>query len=324
MTNCVECTPAQAAKLLLEQERFTILIHRHPDGDTIGSGMALLHALRDMGKQVRLHSPDPISRRYGLVVEEEDTTAGLENSFVVAVDVADPALLGRLEEEYGHRVDLCVDHHPSNKRYAKNLLLRGEYASCCEAVYELLLALGCTITPQMANGIYLGASTDTGCFRYGNTTANTHFVASKAIEAGANHGMINRVIFETVTPQRMVFESRVKETLQYFYGGHCALMYQLQSAFEGLDVDESELEGISNIPRTIEGVEVGVTVRQQADGSCRISLRSSDFVDASEICQRFGGGGHKRAAGCTIQATPEEAGMAVVKAIGDYFPGQSL
>ena len=242
----------------------------------------------------------------------------------MAVDVADPALLGRLEEEYGHRVDLCVDHHPSNKRYAKNLLLRGEYASCCEAVYELLLALGCTITPQMANGIYLGASTDTGCFRYGNTTANTHFVASKAIEAGANHGMINRVIFETVTPQRMVFESRVKETLQYFYGGHCALMYQLQSAFEGLDVDESELEGISNIPRTIEGVEVGVTVRQQADGSCRISLRSSDFVDASEICQRFGGGGHKRAAGCTIQATPEEAGMAVVKAIGDYFPGQSL
>lgn len=324
MTNCVECTPAQAAELLLQQERFTILIHRHPDGDTIGSGMALLHALRSMGKQVRLHSPDPISRRYGLVVEEEDTTAGLEDSFVVAVDVADPALLGSLQEEYGHRVDLCVDHHPSNKRYAKNLLLRGEYASCCEAIYELLLALGCPITPQMANGIYLGTSTDTGCFRYGNTTANTHFVASKAIEAGANHGMINRVIFETVTPQRMVFESRVKETLQYFYGGNCALMYQLQSAFEGLDVDESELEGISNIPRTIEGVEVGVTVRQQADGNCRISLRSSDFVDASEICQRFGGGGHKRAAGCTIQATPEEAGMAIVKAIGDYFPGQSL
>jgi len=324
MNNCIECTPAQAAKLLLEQERFTILIHRHPDGDTIGSGMALLHALRDMGKQVRLHSPDPISKRYGLVVEEEDTTAGLENSFVVAVDVADPALLGRLEEEYGHRVDLCVDHHPSNKRYAKNLLLRGEYASCCEAVYELLLALGCIITPQMANAIYLGASTDTGCFRYGNTTANTHYVAAKAIEAGANHGMINRVIFETVTPQRMEFESRVKKTLQYFYGGHCALMYQLQSAFEGLDVDESELEGISNIPRTIEGVEVGVTVREQADGSCRISLRSSDFVDASEICQRFGGGGHKRAAGCTIHSTPQEAGMAIVKAIGDYFPGHSL
>ena len=99
MHNCLECTPARAAQLLLEQERFTILIHRHPDGDTIGSGMALLHALRNMGKQVRLHSPDPISKRYGLVVEEEDTTAGLENSFVVAVDVADPALLGRLEEE---------------------------------------------------------------------------------------------------------------------------------------------------------------------------------------------------------------------------------
>ncbi|MBR5558889.1 MAG: bifunctional oligoribonuclease/PAP phosphatase NrnA [Oscillospiraceae bacterium] len=324
MSNCIDCTPAQAAALLLEQERVTILIHRHPDGDTIGSGMALLHALRDMGKQVRLHSPDPISKRYGLVVEDEDTTAGLENSYVVAVDVADPALLGRLEEEYGHRVDLCVDHHPSNKRYAKNLLLRGEYASCCEAVYELLLALGCAITPVMANGIYLGASTDTGCFRYGNTTANTHYVASKAIEAGANHGMINRVIFETVTPQRMVFESRVKETLQYFYGGHCALMYQLQSAFEGLDVEESELEGISNIPRTIEGVEVGVTVREQADGSCRISLRSSDFVDASEICQRFGGGGHKRAAGCTMHTTPEQAGMSIVKAIGDYFPEESL
>ncbi|MBQ8917761.1 MAG: bifunctional oligoribonuclease/PAP phosphatase NrnA, partial [Oscillospiraceae bacterium] len=115
-----------------------------------------------------------------------------------------------------------------------------------------------------------------------------------------------------------------KETLEYHYGGHCALMYQLQSAFEGLSVEESELEGLSNIPRQIEGVEVGVTVREQADGTCRISLRSSDFVDASEVCQRFGGGGHKRAAGCTLAMKPAEAGMAVVKAIGDYFPGESL
>lgn len=322
--NCIDCTPAQAAALLLEQKRFTILIHRHPDGDTIGSGFALMAALRGLGKEVRLHSPDALSRRYGIVTGTEDTTAGLENSFVVAVDVADLALLGRLEGEYGQRVDLCVDHHPSNKRYAKNLLLRGESASCCEVIYDLLVAMGCEITPAIANAIYLGASTDTGCFRYGNTTANTHLVAAKVIEAGADHGRINRVIFETVSPQRLTFESRVRETLQYFYGGHCALMYQLQSAFAGLDLEESELEGISNIPRTIEGVEVGVTVRQQADGSCRISLRSSDFVDASEICQRFGGGGHKRAAGCTICAEPTEAGMAVVRAIGDYFPGERL
>lgn len=322
--NCIDCTPAQAAALLLARQRFTILIHRNPDGDTIGSGFALMAALRGLGKEVRLHSPDVLSRRYGIVTGQEDTTAGLENSFVVAVDVADPALLGRLEEEYGQRVDLCVDHHPSNKRYAKNLLLRGESASCCEVIYDLLVAMKCEITPAVASAIYLGASTDTGCFRYGNTTANTHLVAAKVIQAGADHGRINRVIFETVSPQRLTFESRVRETLQYFYGGHCALMYQLQSAFAGLALEESELEGISNIPRTIEGVEVGVTVRQQADGSCRISLRSSDFVDASEICQRFGGGGHKRAAGCTICAEPAEAGMAVVRAIGDYFPGERL
>lgn len=324
MTNCIDCTTAQAAELLRRQEQVTILIHRHPDGDTIGSGMALLRALRAMGKKARLHSPDPISDRYGLVVKEEDTTAGLQESYIVAVDVADPALLGCLEQEYGQRVDLCVDHHPSNRRYAQNLLLKGEYASCCEVIYELLLALECPITPDIANAIYLGTSTDTGCFRYGNTTANTHLVASKMIEAGADHGMINRIMFETVTRARMIFESRVKETLEYHYGGHCALMYQLQSAYEGLKVDESELEGISNIPRNIEGVEVGVTVREQADGTCRISLRSSDFVDASEICQRFGGGGHKRAAGCTIRQTPQQAGRAVVEAIGDYFPGEQL
>lgn len=321
MTNCMECTPAAAAALLQAQQRFTILIHRHPDGDTIGSGMALLLALRSLGKEARLFSPDPIASRYGMVVGEEDTSAGLPESFVVAVDVADPALLGRLEEEYGSRVDLCVDHHPSNKRYAKNLLLRGDSASCCEVMYDLLLQLGCTLTPAMADALYLGASTDTGCFRYGNTTANTHRVVADLIEAGARHGLINRVMFETVSPARMILENRVKETLSFHWGGRCALMYQLQSAFEGLQVEESELEGISNIPRSIEGVEVGITVREQADGSCRVSMRSSEYVDVSAVCQRFGGGGHKRAAGCTLQLAPQEAGRVMVEAVADSFRG---
>ena len=324
MTNCMECTPAQAAKLLLEQERFTVLIHRHPDGDTIGAGMALLMALRSLGKQVRLHSPDPIASRYGMVVGEEDTSSGLENSFIVAVDVADPALLGSLEEAYGSRVDLCVDHHPSNKRYARNLLLRGDSASCCEVLYDLLLALGCTLTPAIAGALYLGASTDTGCFRYGNTTANTHYVAARLIEAGADHDTINRVMFETVSPARMIFENRVKETISIHYGGKCAIMYQLQSFFEGLQVEESELEGLSNIPRTIEGVEVGITVREQPDGTCRVSMRSSEYVDVSEVCQQFGGGGHKRAAGCTLHMTPQQAGQAMLQAVGSWFPGVEL
>jgi len=318
---CAGCTVQQAAQLLKQQPQVTILCHQRPDGDTIGSGFALALALRALGKQVRLRCPDPIPARYDVVTGCYQPPAGGADGFVAAVDVADPSLLGSLEAEYCSRVDLCIDHHPSNKYYAKNLLLRGNSASCSEIVFDVVKALGVPLTPPIADALYLGVSTDTGCFRFANVTAGTHLVAAELIAAGADHTLIDRLMFETVSLGRLQVECRAKASIEYYFGGKCAVMYLRRRDLEGLDVDESELEGFANIPRSIAGVEVGVTVREQNDGSCRISLRSSDSVNASAVCEAFGGGGHARAAGCNIAGSPEEACGALLPVLAPCFPG---
>lgn len=310
----MDITIAQAAAELLLQDNITILCHRKPDGDTLGSGYALHQALAQLGKGSVVRCADPCPPNMAEVMTQT-VPHSLQECYVVAVDVADSKLLGALEAEYADRVNLVIDHHPSNTRYGEKTLLAPEAASTTELVGRLLPLLGVTLTPSIATCLYVGLATDTGCFRYANTTADTLRMAAQMLECGIDSGELNRVLFETKSPGRVAVECSILQSMEYFYQGHCAVM-TIPMALQTLhDVEDSELDGLAALPRQIEGVWVGVTIREKPE-ECRISVRTTREADASAICAAFGGGGHLRASGCTITGTVAFAKERLVEEIG--------
>lgn len=319
----MEITLQQAARQLLEQDHITILCHRKPDGDTTGSALALYEALSGLGKKVRIRCGDPFPEQFSFLTQAYEEPGEFQEQFIVAVDVASAPLLGSLEAEYGSRVDLCIDHHGSNSRYARQLLLDGGAAAAAELVYRLIGQMEVPLTAHMALCIYTGIATDTGCFCFSNTTPASFRIAAEVLETGAPVAEANRRLFESKKPGRVALEARVLSGLEYYYGGHCAVIVIPSALREEFGVDDSELDGLSSIPRKIEGVWVGVTIREQ-EGCCRVSLRTTAEADACAICAAFGGGGHVRASGCTIEGTPQRAKELLLREIGcQVFSGMS-
>lgn len=291
---------ADAARLLEEMEDIVIVTHSHPDGDTLGAGYALCRGLRQLGKRARVICPDPIPAKYQYLWQQLSPLPDFTPTHVVAVDVAAIQLLGALEGTYAGRFDLCIDHHPSNELYAKATWLQPKAAATAEMMYQLLVSLGVTFDRHLANCIYTGLSTDTGCFKYANTTPQTMRIAAEMMEYGADAAAINRVMFDTKSRSCMELEKLAIASLEFHLDGCCAMMYITQDMYAKSHSDNSECEGLASIPRQAEGVQVGITLRENPDGSFKASVRTDETVSACAICSLAGGGGHLRAAGCTL------------------------
>ena len=303
-----------AVSMLRNADKILILTHRNPDGDTLGSGFALLRALRQLGKRARLLNADSINEKYSHLYEglsEDD----FEEEFIVSVDVAEKKLLGDLMEKYADKVDLSVDHHGTGKLFAKNTYCESESASACEILYEIIKALGVKIDKGIADCIYTGCSTDTGCFKYSNVTARTHRIAAELIEYGADHSKINEKMFDTKSMNSIMLERMCYETLESFGDGKVAVITVTKEMLRKSGTDKSALDAIKPITRQIEGVEIGLTVKEEDNGAAGISIRTSENYDASAICAHFGGGGHIRAGGCEIKDTTENAKEKVIEYI---------
>jgi len=302
----------QTAALLLAQDDILILTHQSPDGDTMGSGYALCLALQQLGKRAMVLCSDPIPRRMTFVTAHLNPELMLNDAaqtkFVVAVDIADVKLMGAGLAAYHLKdaVDLCIDHHPSNKEYAKNLLLCGEEAAACQILYDVICAMGCTITPAIAECLYLGISTDTGCFRYSNTQPRSHQIAAKLMETGIDWYEINKQMFEIKSAAQMELERQALQTLRMCCGGKAAMISVTQQILSASGATLEDTESITSVPRNIEGVEIGATLKERPEGGFKVSVRTGENVDASEVCAVFGGGGHKRAAGCMIKEPLEQ------------------
>lgn len=305
----------EAAKLLKEKDNILILTHRNPDGDTLGSGFALVRALRNMGKKARLINNDPIPSKYAYLYEgigEEDFT----EEFIVSVDVAERGLLGKdLGEKYGDRVDLAVDHHESSRFFAKVTCCESDSASCCEIIYLIIRAMGTPVTKEIADCIYTGMSTDTGCFKYSNVTPRTHRIAAELIEAGADHSRINIRMFETKSMGDFMLQKMCLDSLEVYGEGRVAVIAVTKAMLSECGVDKSSLDAIKPLTRQIEGVEIGITLKEENDGRVGISVRTGEKYDASAICAHFGGGGHIRAGGCEIKGTIENVREKIKKYI---------
>ena len=306
----------EAAEFLRSHDDYLILMHASPDGDTLGCGYALCTALQRMGKRARAVCPDEIPHRFDYM-REGVSQQEFEHKTIVAVDVADTKLLGDMKET-GDKADLCIDHHVSNTEYAQRLLLREHYASACELMYEVLTALGCEIDRVIANCLYTGVATDTGCFKFSNTKPQTHIVAAKLMECGAEIAPINYAMFELKTQGRIKLEQEVLRNMRYFGDGHIAMVTVMLDTIAGIsDIDSDDVGAMASIPRQIEGVDIGISMKEKKPGLFKASLRSSERIDVSRIAQSFGGGGHARAAGCSFTCSFDEAVEQIVNASCD-------
>lgn len=290
----------ETASLISEQKRVLILTHRNPDGDTLGSGFALMHAVKKLGIEAKVWCCDEVPQKYNYMYSAEDF-GDYSDAYVIAVDVADNKLLGSGEiEKYKDKVKLCIDHHISNKEYAENLLLR-DCGAACEIIYDVILALGVEIDKAIADCLYTGISTDTGCFMFSNVSTRTHLIAADLMEKGANIVDINRVMFDTKSMGYFMLEAAALQTVETLFDGKCAVMTITKEMMAKTGTCESDCDGIAGIPRKIEGVLVSATLRERDDNTYKVSMRSHAPVDSAKICLTLGGGGHARAAGCELR-----------------------
>lgn len=307
---CKDITVSFAAATLMAERDWLILTHQYPDGDTLGSAFALCRALQLTGRKARVLCADPIPAKYDYLTapSRADEVTG---AHIVAVDVADTKLLGAsLEAAYADHVDLCIDHHLSNTRYAARLLLE-DCSAAAMPVMKVIAAMGVAMDPLIAEALYTGISTDTGCFKYSNTTAETHRLAAELMDAGARADMINREMFDIKSRARMELERLALAGMQFHFHGRVAVMPITLEMIRCAGAVENDMEGLPPIPRQVEGVWVGVTLREKADGGFKVSFRTGKHANASAIAALLGGGGHAAAAGCNLDQ-PLDAAIALI------------
>ena len=305
----------RAADLLQSWDRILILSHRSPDGDTLGCASALSRTLISLGKSVQFRCADPVPKNMAYlfaVIEYSD----FEPERIVTVDVADKALLGALEP-LGERVDLAIDHHGTHRPFAREIWVDDTAGAACQMIYKLVQAMGVEITPEIADCLYTGISTDTGCFRYSNASPETHRTAASLLECGARAAEINRAMFETKSRAAVELLKHVYGDMEFYHDGRCAVLCLTRALLEETGAGESELTGVSSFVRQVEGVLIGLTLQERGENEYKVSMRSNAPASAQAVCARFGGGGHKFAAGCTIHAPLEEAKAQIVAACGE-------
>lgn len=311
---CRELNLKQTARFLKKHDNYVILTHASPDGDTLGAAYALYYGLKETGKQASVICPDLIPEKYSYFVHDTDHVRR-DGATVVAVDVADKRLLGSLCGDFGDCVDLTIDHHVSNTRYAKELLLDSAAAATAEIIFELLMKMNVNINDITAKALYTGIATDTGCFKYSCVTAKTHMIAAQLHEYNINAAEINRIMFDTKSRRLMELERMVLDTAEYHFDGRCMLLAVTAEMQEKTGCSGPELEGIAVISRSVEGVLAGVTVKQSGDNEYKVSMRTYPPLDASAICRRLDGGGHRAAAGATVCGSLEEVKKAVLDSV---------
>lgn len=309
-----QLTIEEAAQVLHHQNRFRIMTHRRPDGDTIGSAAALCRGLRQLGKEAYLLENPQVTQRYLPYVQGLTCPVEERGETVISVDVAGPEMFSKGAE--GLTVDMLLDHHGSNPGFAGSGIIRPEAAATGEIVAAVLDALGAHWDPAMAEALYVALSTDTGCFRYSNTTAVTLRTAARCLEAGVDAARLNRTLFETVRVERLRLNAYLAQHVELLDGGRIALCRIPKQVEEETGVTEDDMEDVSSFARNIAGVELAVTFRTMDSGDTKLSIRSGPGYDAARIAQTLHGGGHRAAAGATVAGNQEEARRLVLQAIG--------
>ncbi len=307
-------------KLISEAGSVAIYPHVSADGDAIGSSLALGMALRNAGKKVSVYIEEDIPTVYRFLpgaelagfYDENDEVADLN----IALDTGDVGRLGsRAEAFFMAPCTINIDHHVTNTKYAHLNFVNAVSASTGEITYLLLKKLKMEINANIATCLYTAIATDTGGFQYQNTTAETHKIIAELLSTGINVGEISQRIYDNTTYEKLKLNAKSIELLELHENSKLAVVALSLDDILSTGAKEEDCDGIVNIGRSIESVEVSALIKEKGNNEIRVNLRSKNYVDVSEVAAAFDGGGHKRAAGCTIIGTVEEVKGKIIEAI---------
>ena len=307
------------AEWLRRNDDYLILTHRRPDGDTLGCAGALASHLQENGKTAYVLFNEETTDRYLDLVSDFWAPEGFEPKHVISVDTANNDLFGENARRYCKNISLCIDHHVSNTVESDYKCTDAERAACGELVYDILFAFCDKIGPKTAGCLYAAVVTDTGCFAYANTTAQTLEVAAKLIKAGAPHKQMNKIFFRTKTKARVKLEAMIFSGMELYFNEEAAIVTITRAMLSEIGAAEDDLDDISALAGIVEGVKCAVTIRQLAEKTCKISVRSLPGINSNDICAGLGGGGHAMAAGATVEKTTEEAKAEILLILDDVF-----
>jgi bifunctional oligoribonuclease and PAP phosphatase NrnA len=296
----------QFRRLLDEYQEFVLTCHETPDGDAIGSEIALYHALLSLGKQVRIVNSDPVPDKYSylfepgtveLVGERDDHDVG--RSVLIILDTNDIHNIGMVAARLlpGAAEYFIIDHHESGSDITSGRLIEVEASSTCEILYKIFIDLEIEINRPAAIALYTGIIYDTGCFVYPKTTAFTFSAAAHLVKIGANPYKLYSAIYESNSISSLRLQSKVLSTLELLFDNQVAVQTMLKETILEAEAGYEEADTIINFPLRSERVRVSVFFKENLEGLLRCSLRSKGNINVSLIAQQFGGGGHKTAAG---------------------------
>ncbi len=309
----------EVCEKLISVKNPIIVMHRAPDGDAVGSAMALFHILSNLGKRVGYLCADKIPKRLEFLTEgcENTTYSDYSSCDFICVDVASPAQLGNLPERVKEAATpyLMIDHHSSGTIFADNYVCANACATG-EIIFDIAKELEKKgyiegFTPLMINTLYASISSDSGCFKYSTVTPHTHLVAAELLNMGADASEINRLLFDCKSEEILKAEGFALTKMKSFFGGKLNLVCVTKKERDELGLELEFFETIIDVVRSLDGVEIAVAIKELDDGTYKASMRSVE-KDVASLCVKLGGGGHMRAAGCTIYASSEQEAVDIV------------
>ena len=312
-------TVQETAALLKTFDNVLILTHIRPDGDTVGCAAALCAALRTLGKTAYLLPNPGLTNSTAPYFRPYEAPADFTPYKVVSTDIATLGLLPDNAKLYADRIDLAIDHHPSFEHFGRENIVRSEAAACGELMYSIGSELG-PITAEIALSLYVAVSTDTGGFIYGNTTSNTHAVAAALMNTGIDYQTVNKAFFRTKSRKRMQLEGAMLSSAEFYDNNRVAVLSVPMALMERFAATESDAEDLSSLGPQIEGVDCAITMRELRPDVWKMSVRTGNRINATEVCRILGGGGHAAAAGCTVEAPWAESKRRILAAVAEIAP----
>jgi bifunctional oligoribonuclease and PAP phosphatase NrnA len=319
----------EIGRILCENQRFAVLSHVRPDGDALGSQLAMALSLLELEKEVRVWNEDGMLEKYSFLPRAELLTkppsVPEDVDVAIALDTAIQNRLGTaLAAVRSAKIWINIDHHLSNPGYGNVVYVDPAAPATAEIVFRLIRSQGLPFNRDIAENLYAAISTDTGSFQYPKTSAHTLEIAAELIRAGLDVGHLNQQLYENYPRRRLELLRELLRTMRFEYGGRVAsFTLSLKTASE-LGVLPEDNEGLIDHLRAIRGVIVAIFFEELADGKVRVSMRSkSDAVDVCAVCQKFGGGGHTLAAGARVRGTLSEVEKKVLEEVSEALQSHS-
>lgn len=320
MNKTAAANAATVAELLLQEDDFVLTGHVQGDGDSIGSLLALGQGLLAAGKKkVRLRA-DIVPPLYaflpGTALIETWRAGEAAPAVFIVLDCATlERLSGGRDCFAGAAMTLNIDHHPGNTCFARYNWVEPAAAAVGEQVFSVLQAMGVQLDRDMATSLYAALATDSGSFRYDSVTPQTHRIAAELVSCGAAAAAVNTALFETRSLEQTKLLALALDTLTVSPGGKVAWLSVSRNLFTAAGTDDIETESLISFARAVSGVEIAILFREQTDGTVRVGLRARHDADVNILARQFGGGGHQRAAGCTLPGTVPAVRDQVVSAV---------